>query len=183
MARIGYTRVSTAEQNLDRQDLGELDKLFTEKASGKNVKDRPALNELLSYIREGDTVVVWSMDRLARSLVDLTNLVTEITDKGATLEFVTERMTFKAGTDDPFAKLQLHLLGAVAEFERSIIKQRQREGIQKARAKGVYKGSKPWLDYDAVRRLDAEGVSKVQIAKRLGMSRMSVHRILAKEIT
>lgn len=177
MARIGYARVSSDDQNLDRQDLGRLERLFEEKASGKNT-DRPALKEMLSFIRQGDEVVVWSMDRLARSLIDLTTLVTEVTDKGATIEFLSEKMTFKTGDDDPFAKLQLHMLGAFAEFERSLIKKRQHEGIQKARAKGTYKGSKPWLDYDAVKQLNAEGVSKVQIAKRLGISRQSVYRIL-----
>jgi DNA invertase Pin-like site-specific DNA recombinase len=101
---------------------------------------------------------------------------------GATVEFLSENMTFKAGDDDPFAKLQLHMLGAIAEFERSLIRKRQREGIDKARAKGTYKGSKPWLDYDAVQKLDAEGVSKVQIARRLGISRQSVHRILRQDV-
>lgn len=178
MARVGYRRVSTLDQNLERQDLGELDKVFEEKASGKSASDRPALQALLDYIREGDEVVVYSIDRLARDLRDLQELIQRMNDKGVTIRFLSERLTFSAEADDALAKLQLQMMGAFAEFERNIIKKRQAEGIAKAKAKGVYKGRKPTIDRDKVRELRGEGLSTYKIAETMGISRMSVHRIL-----
>jgi DNA invertase Pin-like site-specific DNA recombinase len=178
MARVGYRRVSTLDQNLERQDLGEVDKVFEEKASGKSASERPALQALLDYIREGDEVVVYSIDRLARDLRDLQDLIQRMNDKGVTIRFVSERLTFSAEADDALAKLQLQMMGAFAEFERNIIKKRQAEGIAKAKAKGVYKGRKPTIDRDKVRELRGEGLSTYKIAETMGISRMSVHRIL-----
>jgi len=178
MAIVGYRRTSSVDQNLDRQDLGETDKVFEEKLSGKSAKDRPALQSMLDYVREGDTVVVWSIDRLARDLRDLQDLVETMTQKGVTVRFLSERLEFSADKEDPFAQLQLHLMGAFASFERSIIRKRQAEGIAKAKQRGVYKGRKPVIDRDRVHSLREEGLSTYKIAEAMGISRMSVHRIL-----
>jgi DNA invertase Pin-like site-specific DNA recombinase len=130
--RVGYIRVSPDEQNTDRQlDGVSVDKTFIDKASGKG-RDRPQLQALLDYVREGDTVVVHSMDRLARSLDDLRQLVRGLTDQGIRVEFVKESLTF-TGEDTPMANLLLSMMGAVAEFERALILERQREGIVKAK--------------------------------------------------
>ncbi len=130
--KIGYKRVSTIDQNTARQlDGVPLDKLFEDKASGKDT-NRPELQAALGYCREGDTLVVHSMDRLARSLVDLRGMVTKLTERGVAVEFVKENLRFN-GDDSPMAILLLSLLGAVAEFERSLILERQREGIALAK--------------------------------------------------
>ena len=133
MALVGYRRVSSVDQNLDRQDLGQVEKVFEEKLSGKSAKDRPALQAMLDYIREGDTVAVYSIDRLARDLRDLQDIIQTVNDKGATIRFLTEGLTFSAVKEDAFARLQLQMMGAFAEFERNIIRKRQAEGIAKAK--------------------------------------------------
>ena len=133
--RVGYIRVSSVEQNTDRQLEGqELDKVFTDRASGKDTK-RPQLQAALDYLREGDELVVHSMDRLARNLDDLRRIVLDLTKKGVHVRFVKENLTF-SGEDSPMSNLLLSLLGAVAEFERSMIRERQREGIALAKKKG-----------------------------------------------
>src|ERR1035438_661616 len=143
--RVGYKRVSTIDQNSARQLDGiKIDKLFVDAASGKNTQ-RPQLQAALNYCREADTLVVHSMDRLARSLVDLRNLVTEFTGRGVAIEFVKENLRF-TGDDSPLSLLLLSMIGAVAEFERAMILERQREGITLARAAGKYKGRKPSLN-------------------------------------
>jgi len=181
MSVIGYKRVSTVDQNLDRQDLGDVDKVFEEKLSGKSASDRPALQDLIGYARDGDTVVVHSIDRLARDLRDLQDIIQTLNDKGVTIQFLSERLTFSADADDAFAKLQLQMMGAFAEFERNIIRKRQAEGIAVAKSKGVYKGGKKRIDREKVRQLSAEGLSTYKIAESMGVSRMSVHRILNTE--
>lgn len=178
MAKVGYRRVSTEDQNLDRQDLGEVDKVFEEKLSGKSAKDRPALQSMMDYVREGDSVIVYSIDRLARDLRDLQDIIQKLNDDGVSITFLSEHLTFSADKDDAFALLQLQMMGAFAEFERNIIKKRQAEGIAKAKAKGVYKGRKPTIDRDKVKGLRDEGLSTYKIADAMGISRMSVHRIL-----
>ena len=180
MSLIGYKRVSSDSQSTDRQDLGELDKVFEEKLSGKSASDRPALVAMIDYAREGDTVKVHSIDRLARDLRDLQSIISQLNDKGVTISFLSENLTFSAGADDAFAKLQLQMMGAFAEFERNIIRKRQAEGIAKAKERGVYKNRKrkPVIDRDEVRKLKAEGLSTFKIADQMGISRMSVHRIL-----
>lgn len=178
MAVVGYKRVSSVDQNLERQDLQGVERVFEEKLSGKNAKERPALQEMIQWVRDGDKVVVWSIDRLARDLRDLQDIISTLTDKGVSINFVSENLTFSANQEDPFAQLQLHLMGAFAEFERSIIKKRQAEGIAKAKAKGVYKGRSKSIDRDKVKALRADGLSTYKIADQLGVSRMSVHRIL-----
>ena len=146
-------RVSSEGQNLDRQELGKVDKVFEEKLSGRSAKDRPALQAMIDYAREGDAVVVYSIDRLARDLRDLQDIIGTLADKGVSLSFLSERLTFSAEADDAFAKLQM--MGAFAEFERNIIKKRQAEGIAKAKARGVCKGTKKRIDRDKAHELRA----------------------------
>jgi DNA invertase Pin-like site-specific DNA recombinase len=178
MAVVGYRRVSSIDQSLERQDLGDIEKVFEEKLSGASASDRPALQDMIGWVREGDLVVVHSIDRLARNLADLLGIVTTLNNKGVSLKFIKDNLTFPPEGSDGASKLYLSILGAVAEFERSIIKQRQREGIQKAKAKGVYKGRKPTIDKDRILALRDAGHSTYKIAEVMGISRMSVHRAL-----
>ena len=177
--RVGYIRVSSTGQNTDRQeDLPSVERVFTDKASGGST-DRPAFQEMLAFVREGDVIVGHSLDRVARSLLDLEKLVADLNARGVGLELVKERMSFMPGQAvNPMETLMRQVLGAFAQFERALIKERQREGIEKAKAKGgVYKGRQPSIDRDAVLdRLDA-GQSPTQIARELGVSRPSVYRI------
>ena len=142
--RIGYVRVSSFDQNPERQlDQVQVDKLFNDKASGKDTQ-RTQLDALLSFAREGDTVVVHSMDRLARNLDDLRRLVQTLTKRGIRIEFVKECLSF-TGEDSPMANLLLSVMGAFAELERALIGERQREGIALAKQRGVYRGRKKAL--------------------------------------
>ncbi|MFC8316368.1 recombinase family protein [Gordonia sp. NPDC057258] len=175
--RVGYIRVSTTDQNTSRQlDGVEIDKVFIDKASGKNA-DRPQLAALLNYVREGDTVVVHSLDRLARNLDDLRRLVSELNTQGVAVRFVKQGLTF-TGDDDAMSKLMLSMLGAVAEFERELILERQREGVAIAKAAGKYKGRKAALTdaqaVDLVKRMNA-GESVAALAREFGISRQSVY--------
>jgi DNA invertase Pin-like site-specific DNA recombinase len=179
MASVGYVRVSSVNQNTERQDLGEVDKIFTEKLSGKDTK-RPELLAMIDYVRDGDTIVVYSIDRLARDLRDLQDIISKLNDKGVAITFLSEKLTFGAGVDDALAKLQLQMMGAFAEFERNIIRKRQAEGITKAKERGVYtnRKRKTTIDYEKVKSLRNEGLSTYRIANDMKISRMSVHRIL-----
>jgi DNA invertase Pin-like site-specific DNA recombinase len=135
--RIGYVRVSTLDQNEKRQLEGQvLDRIFTDKASGRDTA-RPELAEMLRFARDGDTVVVHSMDRLARNLDDLRSRVRALTRKGVLVEFVKENLVF-TGEDSPMANLMLSVMGACAEFERSLFRERQKEGIALAKQRGAY---------------------------------------------
>ena len=176
MTTVAYQRVSSDDQNLDRQDDLQADKYFVEKVSG-STRDRPALNDLLSYIREGDTIVVHSIDRLARDLRDLQNIIHDILNKSCSIKFISEGLSFSADTDNPFAQLQLQMMGAFAQFERTMIRKRQAEGIAKAKAKGVYKGTKPSVDRIKVKELLDEGLNPTKVARRMNISRVSVYRI------
>jgi DNA invertase Pin-like site-specific DNA recombinase len=178
MAVVGYRRVSSIDQSLDRQDLGDVEKVFEEKLSGASASDRPALLDMIGWVREGDVVVVHSIDRLARNLQDLLSIVSQLNGKGVSIKFLKDNLTFPPEGSDGASKLYLSILGAVAEFERSIIKQRQREGIDKAKAKGVYKGRKPTIDKDRILALRDEGHSTYKIAEVMEISRMTVHRAL-----
>lgn len=177
-AKIGYVRLSTVEQNTARQLVGiTLDRVFEEKVSAKNIGNRPVLREMLGFIRDGDDLYVHSMARLARNLKDLLTLVTTITDKGVTLHFVKENLTFEAKAKaTPFNKLLLDLLGSVAEFERELILERQREGIAQAKARGAYKGRKPIAPekIEKAKELLAQGMTRTEAAKTVGMGRTTL---------
>lgn len=180
--RVGYIRVSTIDQNTDRQLDGiALDKTFIDKASGKDTQ-RPQLQAALEFLREGDTLVIHSMDRLARNVDDMRRMVRELTSKGITVQFMKESLTFTSD-QSPMSVLMLTLLGAVAEFERSLIRERQREGIALAKAKGnVYTGRKRALDASQVLALRAKvdaGSPKTAVAKEFGISRETLYKYLA----
>jgi DNA invertase Pin-like site-specific DNA recombinase len=174
--KIGYRRVSSEGQNLDRQDLF-CDKLFEEKVSGAK-RDREALSAMIEFAREGDEVIVWSIDRLARDLRDLQDIISTLNDKGVSISFLKEKLTFSGDSDDAFARLQLQMMGAFAEFERNIIRSRQAEGIARAKARGVYKGRKKTTDENRLRKMKDEGHSVTEIAEQMGISRMTVYRNL-----
>ncbi|MFI1241431.1 recombinase family protein [Nocardia salmonicida] len=178
--RVGYIRVSTLDQNTIRQLDGiDVERTFVDKASGKDAT-RPALKEMLGFVRVGDTVVVHSMDRLARNLDDLRGLVRTLTAKGVRVEFVKESLTF-TGEDTPMATLLLSMMGAFAEFERSLILERQREGIAAAKARGAYKGRKPALGAEQIAQLRARaaaGEAKSKLANDFGISRETVYAYL-----
>lgn len=176
--RIGYIRVSSFDQNPERQlEHIQVDKVFTDKASGKDTQ-RPQLDTLLSFVREGDTVVVHSMDRLARNLDDLRQMVQKLTKRGVRIEFVKESLTF-TGEDSPMANLMLSVMGAFAEFERALIRERQREGIALAKKRGAYRGRKKFLSNEQVaelkRRVNA-GEQKAKLARELGISRETLYQ-------
>lgn len=180
---VGYVRVSTVEQNTSRQlDGVQLKKIFTDRVSGKST-DRPQLQACLEYVREGDTLHVHAMDRLARNLDDLRRLVRQLNDKGVIVQFHKESLTF-TGEATPMANLLLNMLGAVAEFERSLILERQREGIAIAKAEGKYRGGKPKLKADQVVALKARvatGVPKAAVAREFGISRETLYSYLAAQ--
>ena len=178
--RIGYIRVSTLDQNPDRQLEGaQVSKVFTDKASGKDTQ-RPQLDALLGYVRDGDTLVVHSMDRLARNLDDLRRLVQQLTGRGVRIEFIKEGLTF-TGEDSPMANLLLSVMGAFAEFERELIRERQREGIALAKQRGAYRGRKPALNAaqaaELRRRAEARE-SKAALAREFGISRATLYEYL-----
>lgn len=179
--RVGYVRVSTLDQNTVRQLDGiPVDKTYTERASGKDQKNRPELENLIGFVRDGDTVLVHSMDRLARNLDDLKKIVSRLARKGVRVEFVKEALTF-TGDDSAAATFLLHVMGAFAEFERSLIRERQREGIALAKQRKVYKGRVPALSpakAAELRRRAAEGESKTKLARDLGISRATVYTYL-----
>jgi len=179
--RIGYIRVSSEDQNTGRQLEGmQFDRTFTDKVSGKD-QERPQLQELLTFVREGDRVIVHSMDRLARNLDDLRALVKLLTDKGVQVEFVHEHLTF-TGDDSPMSKLLLSVMGAFAEFERSLIKERQREGIALAKKRGAYQGRKRALSPEKIEELrlmlQQPGAKKAVIARELGISRGTLYEYI-----
>jgi DNA invertase Pin-like site-specific DNA recombinase len=172
--------VSTLDQKTDRQLVGvDVHRTFTDHASGKDT-DRPQLAQMIAYVREGDTVVVHSMDRLARNLEDLRALVRMLTGKGVRVQFVKESLTFTAEAS-PMSQLLLNVMGSFAEFERALIRERQREGIAVAKRKGVYKGRKRVLTPDQVaeivRQVDARA-KKARLAREYGVSRETIHRYL-----
>lgn len=181
--QIGYIRVSTVDQNTDRQLDGiQLDKVFTEKISGKSIK-RPVLQQCLEHLREGDTLHVHSMDRLARNLMDLQKLVEGLTARGIKVKFHKENLEFTGDNTSAMSKLMMQIMGAVAEFERALIKERQMEGIQKAKEQGKHLGRKPALspekEQELKTRADA-GDEKKALAKEFGISRQTLYRVLAR---
>ena len=178
--RIGYVRVSSYDQNPARQlEQVEIGKLFTDKASGKDTQ-RPQLEAMLGFVREGDTVVVHSMDRLARNLDDLRRLVQKLTKRGVRIEFLKEGLVF-TGEDSPMANLMLSVMGAFAEFERALIRERQREGIALAKQRGAYRGRKKALSDEqtvTLRQRAAAGEPKAQLAREFNISRETLYQYL-----
>ena len=179
---VGYVRVSSLDQNENRQLEGmELDRTFLDKASGKDVM-RPQLEAMLSFVREGDTVICHSMDRLGRNLDDLRGLVLGLTERGIQVQFVKEHLTF-TDEDSPMANLLLSVMGAFAQFERELIRERQREGIALAKRAGVYLGRKPSLAPARVKELRgrlAEGEAKAALAREFGVDRKTIYRYLER---
>jgi len=174
---IGYIRVSTVDQNSDRQLDGiPLDKIFEEKVSAKNT-ERPKLNEMLGQIRQGDAIFVHDISRLARNIEDLHRLVRHILEKGCSIHFVKENLHFDGERTDPTQELLLSMLGAVYQFERSIILERQREGISKAKERGAYKGRPQSINRTCVANMLLKGVSMRKIAQEMSISLSSVQRI------
>lgn len=178
--RIGYVRVSSLDQNPERQleDI-QTDKIFTDTASGKDTA-RPQLEALLSFVRQGDTVIVHSMDRLARNLDDLRRLVQKLTSRGVCVEFLKEKLTF-TGEDSPMANLMLSVMGAFAEFERALIRERQREGIALAKQRGAYRGRRKALSQEQVATLQKRahaGEQKAKLAREFGISRETLYQYL-----
>jgi DNA invertase Pin-like site-specific DNA recombinase len=184
--RVGYVRVSTVEQNAGRQlENITVDKVFIDKVSGKDI-NRPELQALLAYVREADTVVVHSLDRLARSLVDLKSIVEQLIGKGVSVEFVKEKLSFsKDKKDSPMDTLMLNILSSFAEFERAIIRERQHEGIKIAKANGAYRGRKKALapsQIDGLRELvDSRKGTVAEVAKELGIARTTLYEYLGKK--
>jgi len=177
---VGYVRVSSLGQNPERQLDGiAVDTVFTDTVSGKSTT-RPQLQAMLAFVRDGDTVIVHSMDRLARNLDDLRRLARELTARGVRVQFVKEQLTF-SGEDSPMADLLLSVLGAFAEFERALIRERQLEGIALAKARGAYTGRKPSLtpgQVEALRARAAAGEPKAGLAREFGVSRQTLYQYL-----
>jgi DNA invertase Pin-like site-specific DNA recombinase len=177
--RIGYVRVSSIDQNTARQLEGvQVDKTFIDHASGKDTA-RPQLQAALEWAREDDTLVVWSMDRLARNLGDLLRIVADLTNRKVKVEFCKESLTF-TGDDNPMATLMLSIMGAVASFERSMILDRQREGVALAKAKGVYKGRAPAIRSNngklaELEKLHSQNTPIATMAKAIGVSRQTIY--------
>ncbi len=178
--RVGYTRVSSLDQNADRQlDGVVLDRVFTDSASGRSTA-RPQLEAVLAFVRDGDAVLVHSMDRLARNLDDLRALVRTLTARGVRVQFAKEQLTF-TGDDTAMATLLLSVMGAFAEFERSLIRERQREGLALARQRGAYRGRSRALNAEQVvqlRERAADGATKATLAREFGVSRETIYRYL-----
>ncbi len=175
---VGYARVSTSDQNLDVQ-LAELqahgcERVFTDKATGTNTA-RAGLTEMLDFVREGDTLVVVRLDRFARSLTHLYAMLERLTGRGVAFHCLRQSIDTTTST----GKLTLAILGAVAEFENDLRRERQRDGIARAKERGIYKGRKRTVDGAEVGRLLGEGMRPSDVAKALGISRTSVYRALA----
>src|ERR1017187_2736286 len=180
---VAYVRVSSVDQNTERQLEGiqslSPDKIFTDKCSGKDT-NRPQLEAMLAYVREGDTLVVHSLDRLGRNLDDLRKLVSQCNSRGIAVQFLKENLTF-TGDDNAMSKLLFNMLGSFAEFERSLIRERQREGIAMAKTSGVYREPKPSLtaeQADDLRKRVASGDKKAALAREFGISRETLYAYL-----
>lgn len=177
---IGYARVSSTGQSLDVQEdqlrAAGCEKLFAEKRSGKSVTDRQALHDAIEFAREGDTLLITRLDRIARSIVDLRGIIDRLGAKGVGFRCL-QQGAIDTTTSD--GKLLLNIMGSFAEFETDIRRERQMEGIAKAKAAGVYKGRKPSVDVERVKAMRADGMGASAIAAELGIGRASVYRALA----
>lgn len=180
---VGYARVSTTDQNLDRQ-VAQLQKagateIYKEKISGAS-RERLQLEEMLRYLRKGDQLIVTSMDRLARSFLDLYTIVDDLISRGVSVRFLRESQTYSSHSD-PVAVLMLGVLGSVAQFERAIMRERQAEGIEQAKKRGAYKGRALAMNEASIkqaREMIDMGVPKADVARRLGVSRATLYRYL-----
>ena len=176
--KVGYARVSSVDQNLDVQ-LETLksfgcEKIYQEKVSGTSTQGRNKLKECIEFVREGDELVITRIDRLARSVLDLQLIVKELSDKGVNLSATEQPIS----TKDATSKCFLDMLGVFAELETNLRKERQNEGILRAKQKGVYKGRKSSIDADKIRELKVSGMGATAIAKEMGIHRDSVYRVL-----
>ena len=185
--RIEYKRVSTNDgtQNTERQFYKDdsFDKIFEDYASGKNM-NRPALQQMINFCREGDEVSVWDLSRIGRTLKGVIEIISLLNGKGVSVRFVKENLTFTAGDDNPIAQLQLHILSAVYQFERTVLLSRQREGIQVAKAKGKYKGRKPTLSGEERINLinkRNQGAKVSDLAREYGLTRTTIYAYLKAE--
>jgi DNA invertase Pin-like site-specific DNA recombinase len=181
---VGYIRVSSIDQNEVRQLDGiELDKVFVDKASGKD-NNRPQLQLMLDYVRDGDVVIVHSLDRIGRNLIHIKTLIEQITSKGVEVRFIKESLVFHPSQEkNPMNELMLNMLGSFAQFERDMIRERQREGIAIAKAKGIYKGRKKTLAGEQVEKIKTmikNGISKNKIAKEFGISIPTIYRYIKR---
>ena len=185
--KLAYIRVSSESQNTSRQDqqIEELavDKVFSEKVSGRNIKDRPQFQIMLEYAREEDHIYCADLSRWGRSLMDIKTSITFLTSKGVTVSFLKENLTF-SGSDDPMSNLLLGILSSLSEWERAVIKSRQMEGVKIAQERGVYRdrcGRKPKLSEEKIlevrQRVEA-GENRTEIAKSLGVSRQTVYNLV-----
>ena len=176
---VGYARVSSTGQSLDIQndalEAAGCEKVFAEKVSGRSTKDRIELGNAMDFVREGDTLVVTRLDRLARSVGDLHRIIEKLTDKGVEFRCL-QQSDVVTGTST--GKLMLAILGAVAQFENDIRRERQAEGIAKAKAEGRYRGRKPTIDPARVKELHSTGLGPAAIAREMGIARASVYRAL-----
>lgn len=177
---VGYARVSTTDQDLTVQNEAlanaGCERLFAEKKSGRRADDRPKLNEALDFVRNGDTLIVTRLDRLARSTQDLHNILAKLEQKGVGFRCLSQQ---GVDTTTSTGKLTVAILGAVAAFEGDLRAERQAEGIAKAKAAGKYQGRSPSIDYVQVKRLHSRGNSPTEIAGLLGIGRTSVYRALS----
>ena len=176
--KVGYARVSSVDQNLDVQleilkSFG-CEKIYQEKVSGTSTQGRDELKECIEFVREGDELVITRIDRLARSVLDLQLIVKELSDKGVNLSATEQPIS----TKDATSKCFLDMLGVFAELETNLRKERQNEGILRAKQKGVYKGRKSSIDTDQIKELKESGLGATAIAKQLGIHRDSVYRVL-----
>jgi len=183
--RIGYIRISSTSQNIARQqeelDKLHLDKIFIDRMSGSTM-DRPALTQMLEYVRDSDQVYVTSLDRIGRDCQDVHKIIRMITDADATIHFLKEALTFN-GDDSSMSRLLLNMMAAFSQFERELIRERQQQGIAIAKTKGVYKGRTKALKPSQVEDLKAQvtaGIPKATVARNLGISRKSLYNYLSE---
>ena len=176
--KVGYIRVSSENQNTIRQLDGiELDKVFTDKMTGSS-KERPQLQAMIEYVRHGDTVIVHSLDRMARNLEALLSIINQLNDKGVIFISLKENVKFDGSSPNAMDKLVLHIFGAIAEFNRSLIREAQAEGIAKAKLQGKYKGRKPSLSKEQLQELGQmleQKASSVESYKSMTYAQMAQH--------
>jgi DNA invertase Pin-like site-specific DNA recombinase len=178
---IGYARVSTSHQDIELQErrLREAgaERLFSDHASGA-ADDRPGLAELVRYARDGDTVLITKLDRLGRSLQHLLTILQQLAERGAAVRVLDQ--SINTDPSDPAGRLTLHVLGAVAEFERQLMRSRQQEGIAKAQAAGKFKGRVSRLDVAAILQRIEAGIPQARIARELGVNASTIHRLVKR---